>query len=472
MAKQKSISLVTLVMRCVVLCLAAVLVVAALWWLCLIALMNSGAVLPANTAEQQAKQAQRALTENGAFERALVPEMCGYALFDAGGALTQTSLTGAALRDAERYFTAGMNGMSRYHVSAPLRQGTCVLQYKITAVYASKALRAALPGIEPTFLVLLVLFLILSTGGILWHYVRIFKTRLQVLSGAAAQLASGDLQRAFSKSGIREYDAVLDSMRALQSALQKSLREQWSMEHSRIAQTSALAHDLRTPLTVIGGNAQLLAESALTDEQKICVDAMLRSAESAQDYVSAMTEIARAERQSAAAPEKETLDGEKFAACIKRDAEEICCVKQVRLCYTAQATPALTLRARDVRRAVANLVENAAAHSPAGSTVSVHVMWQPPQVVFTVRDEGKGFSEQALSRALELFYTEDAQCGQGGVHRGIGLSFVAAVAAQHDGRVQIKNTPEGHGSVSLSLCAANKETAYSEEDGAGEIPCC
>ena len=59
--------------------------------------------------------------------------------------------------------------------------------------------------------------------------------------------------------------------------LARSLKAQWEMEQQRTDQIAALAHDLKTPLTVIGGNAELLAEEPLTAPQKDSVEAILRS---------------------------------------------------------------------------------------------------------------------------------------------------------------------------------------------------
>ncbi len=64
--------------------------------------------------------------------------------------------------------------------------------------------------------------------------------------------------------------------------LTDSLQSQWRMEQQRTEQIAALAHDLKTPLTVIQGNADLLAEDALSADQQTQVEAILRGTERAQ----------------------------------------------------------------------------------------------------------------------------------------------------------------------------------------------
>ena len=62
--------------------------------------------------------------------------------------------------------------------------------------------------------------------------------------------------------------------------LTDSLQRQWQLEQQRTEQVAALAHDLKTPLTIIQGNAELLAESADTTAPEL--DAILRAGDRAQ----------------------------------------------------------------------------------------------------------------------------------------------------------------------------------------------
>ena len=111
-------------------------------------------------------------------------------------------------------------------------------------------------------------------------------------------------------------------MEQLQAALRQSLQEQWKMEHSRIAQTSALIHDLKTPLTVIDGNTQLLAETELTAEQREYVDAVLKNTAAAGEYLERLKKIARSPAEGAA--RKTAMSGEHVQAELIREAEELC----------------------------------------------------------------------------------------------------------------------------------------------------
>ena len=69
-------------------------------------------------------------------------------------------------------------------------------------------------------------------------------------------------------SGIQEIDDIALSFEQMKEALNTSLTQQWRAERLRREQISALAHDLKTPLTIIKGNAELLSDTALDEIQK------------------------------------------------------------------------------------------------------------------------------------------------------------------------------------------------------------
>ncbi len=109
----------------------------------------------------------------------------------------------------------------------------------------------------------------------------------------------------------------------------------------------------------------------------------------------------------------------------------------------------LPLNARRIHQAFRNLLENALQHAPKGSCVEVlgraavidgHAWW-----TLTVRDSGRGFDAEALSRAFEPFFTQREN------GTGLGLSIVKRVVEEHGGSVEASNRLEGGARVTLRL---------------------
>ena len=220
------------------------------------------------------------------------------------------------------------------------------------------------------------------------------------------------------------------------------------MEHSRIAQTSALIHDLKTPLTVIDGNTQLLAETELTEEQREYVDAVLKNTAAAGEYLERLKKIARSPAKGAA--RKTAMSGEHVQAELLREAEELCRVYGLTVKGDKTELPELEAVWQDIKRAVLNIVRNAAEHTPRGGQIYLQFIWTAPWLEILVTDEGPGFTKKALRHGLEPMYTEAESRPQNG-HMGIGLAFAQETARLHGGSVRLSNTEEGHGRVSFRI---------------------
>ena len=91
-----------------------------------------------------------------------------------------------------------------------------------------------------------------------------------------------------------------------------------------------------------------------------------------------------------------------------------------------------------------NLVANALRHTPEGTPVEVAVGHDADGVALEVRDHGAGVPEDVATKVFERFYRADPSRGRsGGGGSGLGLAIVAAIVAQHQGRVGVAQTPGG-----------------------------
>ena len=194
------------------------------------------------------------------------------------------------------------------------------------------------------------------------------------------------------------------------------------------------SHELRTPVASIRTNVEVLKRSGggLPDEERSEILAeVVATTEEMSLLIADLLEVARHEETSGPA-ERFRLDHEVLAA-----------VEQARQMHP---TVTVTLDAEQstvvgtaprVRRAVLNLVDNAAKWSPPGQCVDVTV--HGPTV--TVRDHGPGIPSADLDRVFDRFYRSAAARGRPG--SGLGLSIVRQVAEDHGGTVEATNTDRG-----------------------------
>lgn len=421
---------------------AGILAVAALVVFVFEVIVINGFVYPAYAAQEQAETAADAIAAAETVDESLIPGLCRYVLFDADGRVQAGNLDAESTKNAWRAVQEEAGHIGEHYYTAIARDGEfCVLAYDIIPQYRSALLRRYLPG--PQNLLLLgglcgILLVVLLTAV---RFGRAMKKQLEPMIAVAENIQRQELEFSVEGSGIREIAAVLRAMDEMRAALKESLESQWRQEQAKREQTLALAHDLKTPLTLVRGNADLLCETALSKEQRECVDAVEINIMQMHNYVQTLVEITRDGYRL----RMERIAAEDFVREVAAQAKGLCAVKGLRLeisfCCEAEhffADHDLLLRA------LTNVLSNAVEYTPEGGNVFFVVSEEKDELVFSVTDTGKGFSAQALRRGTEQFFMDDAGRSSR-EHYGVGLYMVARVMEQHQGTLVLENDGETGG---------------------------
>jgi two-component system, OmpR family, sensor kinase len=118
-----------------------------------------------------------------------------------------------------------------------------------------------------------------------------------------------------------------------------------------------------------------------------------------------------------------------------------------------------------LRQVLDNLLANVRAHTPPGTTTTVHVDLVGDQAQIEVRDTGPGMPDEDARRVFERFYRADPARARTGGGSGLGLSIVSAIVTAHGGSVSAASTP-GEGLVVTVLIPGG--TAQAGDDPAPE----
>ena len=424
----------------------AVLVLAVLWWGGMTVLMRMGVVYPANTAAVGVGAVMEALSA-GELDTADIPYYYRWALFDGGGRVAdpgnmderhlgyaQAALDGETVHPGFFY--------SQYHQLVQLPDGTtCVLQYDYSMPYGAEVLQRRLPEFQSCATIVLLLSWLAAGAISTRHFAGLLRRDAALLTAAAETIAQRRLDVPLpGRARVREFGETLEAMDQLRADLARSLESQWAMERQRDLELAALTHDLKTPLTVISGNAELLEEDPLTPPQREMADAILHSALRLQDYVAQLR--AMTGRDMAPGREREAVSLEDLVDGWRGIGQSLCAGKQIAFRCPAAPALSLTVDRASLDRAVSNLLDNAARYTPAGGAVSLAVSADEKALTIAVEDTGPGFSPEALARGEQAFYTSDASRPQEG-HMGMGLFFAGQTARRHGGALHLSNT--GHG---------------------------
>lgn len=220
-------------------------------------------------------------------------------------------------------------------------------------------------------------------------------------------------------------------------------------EQLRTVVLDALAHDFKTPLTVIMTASSCLAEmGGLTPEQTEM--AALISGQTAE----LDTLATRLLQKARLAPEDLKLNKQEIA--VSKLIDHALTLKAGRLkglrVQVYLGTQSIMVRADEelIGTAIGEFVENAAKYSVAGSAIQVSALEDASQVLISVHNEGPVIRAEDRSRIFERFYrSHDASCRAAGT--GLGLSIVQKAAEAHKGRVWVTSEEEKGTTFFLSL---------------------
>ena len=449
MAKRKLTSLRSVLLRYLLLCGGGCALILVLWWGIFMQLINIGFLLPAVASAQACAEARETVAAVTAetFDSNQISDLCRWAVVQ-NDAVLQTNMNDRHLKIALNAFHGGSGnlGYTQYQYDVKMADGSfCLLQYDYATPYADPALRDTLPDFQTCYFVLLAALILVWLGWQTHCTVRVFASETARLNAAVDAIAARQLEQIDTDGvRIREFAATLQALQTMGRELTDSLQSQWRMEQQRAEQIAALTHDLKTPLSIIQGNADLLAEDALSANQQTQVEAILRGTDRAQQYLAAL-------RTACAPPAtRETFPSHTLVSALAETARALCAPAGVQLILNEQWQGTLCAAQCDLLRAAENLLDNAVRYTPRGGTVTLLVTKEKQDFILRVTDTGPGFTAEALAKAGELLYTEAARSDT--AHQGFGLYFARRVALSHSGTLRLSNTPGGCAELRLPIC--------------------
>lgn len=449
MAKRKLTSLRSVLLRYLLLCGGGCALILVLWWVIFMQLINIGFLLPAVASAQACADARETVASMTAdtFDSLQISDLCRWAVVQ-NDTVLQTNMDDRHLKIALNAFHGG-SGNPGYQYDVKMADGSfCLLQYDYATPYADPALRDTLPDFQTCYILLLAVLILVWLGWQTHCTVRVFAAETACLHRAVDAIAAQQPERIDADGAhLREFSATLQAMQTMGRELTDSLQSQWRMEQQRAEQIAALTHDLKTPLSIIQGNADLLAEDALSADQQTQVEAILHGTDRAQQYLAAL--------RTACAPSAagETFSSHILVSTLAETARALCAPAGVQFVLDEQWQGTLCAAQCDLLRAAENLLDNAVRYTPRGGTVTLLVTKEKQDFILRVTDTGPGFTPEALAKAGEMLYTDAARSDA--AHQGLGLYFARKVAQSHGGVLVLSNLPAAHGACAelrLPIC--------------------
>lgn len=251
-------------------------------------------------------------------------------------------------------------------------------------------------------------------------------------------------EQAPAKLTLIELIETRQKIQEMQSTIKKMIQSEKEQKKELMFQVSAAAHDLKTPLTVIQGNAQFLQSMDITGNIGQCLGDIELASQQLNRYFNQLINYSKTFYNDTS--NWETLSSDYLVELFEQEIKLITDNKANTQFSNKLPTPIyVTLNLNLFLRAILNIINNAIDHSKSSCPV-IKVDYNLIDNKFTISiwNSDSLFSENILEKYGLLFYQdEQATNSESGSHFGIGLAFVNRVAKIHGGQVNLSNFENG-----------------------------
>ena len=323
-------------------------------------------------------------------------------------------------------------------------------------------LARSLENVDRTLSRLKIVLAMLCAGGTLLaaFFGRLFGRQViqpvSELTAAAEHITrTDDLGRRIEVRSDDEVGRMAQRFNAMLEALEGSRRALDESVHSQRQLVADASHELRTPVTALRTNIEVLlseeeAELAGDDRRRLLEDVRAET-EELTALITDVIELARGDEPPV------SVDDVQFDHVV---AEAVARARRRRPATTfeEQIEPTLVEGLSErLGRAVDNLLDNAAKHTPPGTVVEVVLRGGE----LTVRDHGPGIAAADRPHVFDRFYRGTAARGRPG--SGLGLAIVRQVAETHGGSIAVEEAPGGGALFRLTLWPVDVRAAAERE---------
>lgn len=330
--------------------------------------------------------------------------------------------------------TVQMANDVRWHVFTVVQPDRIVQAAQPSAARREVAAEAASKLLVPLFL------LIAMIGALLVFALRRGLRPLGVVNEALGQRSETSLT-AIALDGVPL--EVLPLVRTLNDLLQR-LETAFAAQRNFVADA---AHELRSPVTALQLQVQLLERSTDPAEQALATAELSAGIARARRLIEQLLSLSRAvaaDDTPASRPCEFVQLGELARAAVTRwspDAER----RRIDLGADVVAEASVAGDPRQLEMLLRNLVENALRYTPAGGVVDVVCSVMDGRPTLRVIDDGPGVPEAERERVFDRFYRSAGTQALAEAGSGLGLAIVKAIAGQHGAAVSLHNGRNGAG---------------------------
>ena len=256
---------------------------------------------------------------------------------------------------------------------------------------------------------------------------------LRLLSRATERIAHGDLTQRVTLKARDEFGQLGSSFNRMIDNLRRS-------ETIRQTMTADIAHELRTPVTIIQGNLEAILDGVYQPTPETIAPIYEETLHLGR-LIDDLRDLALAEAGELRL-NKEPTD---LVALVNQVTEMVSSSLEwgpklhVKVDHSL---PKVTLDPKRIRQVMANILSNALRHTPATGEIWVEILQEGGEVELRVTDSGPGIPPEDLPHLFERFYRGDQARSRSGGGSGLGLAIAKQWVEAHGGRIWAENSEQ------------------------------
>lgn len=394
-------------------------------------LINNRVVYPANYAEMNSDTVKyEFLKENWEIDK--IPFFYEYQLRDNGEIIQNTidERYNQKISEALQKGKSSKDQIIGSDVFKAFKNGNkdLIIKYKISAIPSNPNVYKIIRNFELIFFISMFCLWLIGFIYLISNLTRKLRSEIRKISKANYNIEKLQLEFEIEHSDYIEISGVLDSIDRMARSLKESLEKQWNMQMTQKEMIESINHDVRTPITLIKGNIELLKE----DQEYVLERAedALNGVERLESFLKKLNEFSDLMESPNEVVSKEVLD------YWLKIVNSICKLKGFSISILSYDASNIKLDKNAISIAIQNLVNNAIENSPVGSTIFIGFYDYIDDYTIVIRDQGDGFNNDILYDVREKFVS--TKMYDNNIH-GLGLSIVEKILETSKGQLLLNN---------------------------------
>ncbi|OOR31665.1 HAMP domain-containing sensor histidine kinase, partial [Bacillus mycoides] len=273
---------------------------------------------------------------------------------------------------------------------------------------------------------------------------------------ASQKIKNKDLDFEIKYESENEIGILIDSFNSMKEELKNSLYVQWKLEQERRDMVASIAHDLRTPLTIILSHVEVLMEPMPNNQKRIhhYLQTIKNNTERVLHLTEEMRRVSEVDNPDFTLMICNIAPAEMIPEMLE-EFKELAENEDIQLTYTLlikseEKNLKFALDPNRLHQILTNIISNSIRFTPKKGRIDVQVEVKKDVMSFSISDSGVGFNTKDIPFLFSKFYQGDLSRSNQ-LHHGLGLYIVEKLVKKHGGEIHAENNEIQGACISFTI---------------------